>query len=278
MVVGAAVLFSTGGAAVKACALSGWQVASFRSGIAAVALLLMVPAARRGWQWRTWVVSLAYAATMVLFVISNKLTTAASTIFLQGAAPLYVLLLSPWLLKERINRRDLMFMVTLIGGMALLLSGRDQASATAPDPVTGNLTALAVGISWALTIMGLRWLGRDQEDGAVSSTAAVVCGNLLACLVCLPLALPVTESTATDWFLVAYLGVLQIAVAYVLLTRGVVRVPALEASLLLLMEPVLSPFWAWLFHDERPGIPVLLGGLIIMTATAVRTWVEGGDR
>ena len=63
LIVLAALLFSTGGAAIKACALSSWQVASFRSGIAAAVILLFVPAARRGWSRRTVMVGLAYAAT-----------------------------------------------------------------------------------------------------------------------------------------------------------------------------------------------------------------------
>ncbi|MCZ6655033.1 MAG: EamA/RhaT family transporter, partial [Planctomycetota bacterium] len=75
----AALLFSTGGAAIKACALSSWQVASFRSGIAAVVILLFMPAARRGWSRRTVLVGLAYAATVILFVLANKLTTAANS-------------------------------------------------------------------------------------------------------------------------------------------------------------------------------------------------------
>lgn len=60
LIVLAALLFSTGGAAIKVCALSGWQVASFRSGVAAVVILLFVPAARRGWSWRTVLVGSIY--------------------------------------------------------------------------------------------------------------------------------------------------------------------------------------------------------------------------
>jgi drug/metabolite transporter (DMT)-like permease len=96
----AAALFSTGGAAIKACSLTSWQVAGLRSGIAALVLLL-VPAARRGWTPRAWLVGAAYAATVVLFVQANKLTTSAATAFLQSTAPLYVLLLAPHLLGER---------------------------------------------------------------------------------------------------------------------------------------------------------------------------------
>jgi drug/metabolite transporter (DMT)-like permease len=91
----AAVLFSTGGAAIKAATLTGWQVASFRSGVAALAVWLLVPAARGRWSRRVLAVAAVYAATMVLFVVANKLTTAANTIFLQSTAPLYVLLAGP---------------------------------------------------------------------------------------------------------------------------------------------------------------------------------------
>ena len=101
-VLGAALLFSTGGAAVKACTLTAWQVASFRSGIAAAAVFLMSPPARRQWTWRVWLVGMVYAATLVLFVRANKLTTAANATFLQATAPLYVLLLGPLLLREPI--------------------------------------------------------------------------------------------------------------------------------------------------------------------------------
>ena len=103
----AALLFSTGGAAIKASTLSGWQVASFRSGVAALTLLLLVPAARRGWGWRPALVGVAYAATLILFVTANKLTTSANTIFLQATSPVYLLLLGPLFLKEPVRRSDL---------------------------------------------------------------------------------------------------------------------------------------------------------------------------
>src|SRR3954454_3145644 len=104
---GAALLFSTGGAAIKAAAFTGWHIASFWSGLAAVALWLMTPAARRGWTWAGALVGIAYAGCLTLFVLANRLTTAANTIFLQSTAPLYLLILAPWLLKEPVRRQDL---------------------------------------------------------------------------------------------------------------------------------------------------------------------------
>lgn len=277
----AAALFSTGGAAVKATALTGWQVASFRSGIAALAILLLIPAARRGWNWRVFLVGIAYAATLILFVVANKLTTAANTIFLQSSAPLYVLLLGPLLLKEPLRRDDLAFIAVVAVGLALFFVGVEPPVATAPDPARGNILALLSGTAWAFTLMGLRWLergsdaepGSEPQPGSGSALATVVAGNLIACLVGLPFALPVVSAGPVDWVTVVYLGVFQIGLAYVLLVRAIRHVPALEASVLLLAEPALNPVWAWLAHGEVPSAWSLAGGFLILGATLLRTWI-----
>lgn len=276
-ILAAALLFSTGGTAIKACELSSWQVASFRSGIAAVALLLMLRESRDWWRPRPLLVGVAYAVTMVSYVTANKLTTAANTIFLQSTAPLYLLLLGPLVLKERITRSDVVFTIVLAVGMAMFFVGVEPPTATAPDPARGNLLGALCGLSWAVTILGLRWLGRDPAGGRSSAAAASVAGNILACLVCLPWALPVVESGAADWVAVSYLGVFQIGVAYVFLTRGVRHVSSLEVSLLLLLEPVTSAVWAWLFLAERPapwslaGCGIILGSTVFFSLLRRRT-------
>lgn len=267
----AAALFSTGGAAIKALTLSAWQVAGFRSGIAAVAVLLLVPAARRGWSRPVWLVGVPYAATMVLFVAATKQTTAANAIFLQSTAPVYVLLLGPWLLRERVRRGDLYFMGAVGLGLGLFFLGAEAPRATAPDPDTGNLLALLSGVSWALTVTGLRWL-ENRPGGAGSSLPTIVAGNAIAFAVLLPFALPAPGATTADWLIVAYLGLCQIALAYLLLTRAIRHVPALEASTLLLLEPVLNPVWAWLVHGEVPSGWALAGGGVILAATLFQTW------
>jgi drug/metabolite transporter, DME family len=268
----AAFLFSTGGAAIKAVEMSGWQIACLRSGIAAVALLCMTPAARRGWTMQAALVGAAYAGCLVLFVLANRLTTAANTIFLQSTAPLYLLFLGPWLLHEPVRREDLGFMLAVGGGLALFFVGVEQPAATAPDPVRGNLLALASGFCWALAIAGLRWLSRDKGRG--SPIAAVVSGNITAFLVSLPMALPFGPHGLGDWVIVGYLGIFQIGVAYVFVTNAIQRIPALEASVILLLEPALNPLWAWVVQGETPGAWALLGGAIILSATTYKSWSE----
>jgi drug/metabolite transporter (DMT)-like permease len=269
----AAILFSTGGAAVKAVDFTGWQITGLRSGVAAVAIWLMTRQARGRWTGRHVVVGVAYAACLTLFVLANRLTTAANTIYLQSTAPLYLAILAPWLLREPTRRQDLAFMAAVGLGLALFFIGVDQPVETAPDPVRGNLLALGSGMTWALTVCGLRWMASAGE-GRGSAAVAVVVGNVIACLAALPFTLPVGRHDPGDWLLVGYLGVFQIALAYVLVTRALETLPALEASLILLIEPVLNPVWAWVFQGERPGAWALVGGGVILGATTVRSVLD----
>jgi DME family drug/metabolite transporter len=265
----AAFLFSLGGAGIKATELTSWQVACFRSGIAALMFLLFIPEARRGWSWRSLVVGTTYAATMIFFVLANKLTTSANTIFLQSAAPLYVLLLAPWLLHERGKRSDLPVMALVVVGLSLFFIGSEAPLRTAPDPFRGNLLAAAAGVTWALTIMGMRRLGRSGGSAPLSATLA---GNCIAMAVSLPFALPVTHAGPADAGIIVGLGVVQIGLAYVFLIRGLRDVPAFEAMILLLLEPALNPVWSWIVHGERPGAWSLLGGALILGASVLKTW------
>ena len=269
--IGAAVLFSTGGAAIKGTSFAGirgaLELAAWRSGIAAIAVALLLPASRRGWTWRTWAVGAAYAATVVLFVLANKQTTAADTIFLQNGAPLYVLLAGIFLLHERVRLADLGVMALLLAGLTLCVAGAGGPAETAPNPALGNAFAIASGVTWAATLLGLRWLARDGESSHAG--AAVIAGNLLAFVFCVPFALP-PSGDGQDWLLLLYLGVVQIGIAYLLLTAAMRTVSAFEVSLLLIVEPALNPVWTWLTLGEKPGPATIAGGVLILGATAFK--------
>jgi drug/metabolite transporter (DMT)-like permease len=101
-----------------------------------------------------------------------------------------------------------------------------------------------------------------------------VAGNLIALLISLPFALPVLHARPADWAIVTGLGVVQIGVAYIFLTRALRHIAALPAMILLLLEPALNPIWAWLIHGERPGRYSILGGALILTATLLKTWYD----
>jgi drug/metabolite transporter (DMT)-like permease len=197
------------------------------------------------------------------------LTTAANSIFLQSTAPLYVLFLAPVLLGEGRRRHDVPVCILIAAGLLLFFVGRDPAFATAPDPALGNAIAAVDGIFWALTLLSIRWLGADRERLG----AALIAGNLIAALVAAPFAFSAAPAGIgfIDLLIVVYLGAFQIAVAYFFMTVGMRRVATLEASILLLTEPVSSAMLAWLVHGELAGPWSMAGSLLVVTATAAKS-------
>lgn len=270
-VVAGAVLFSTGGVAVKLSTLSGWQVSCLRSVVAAGLLLVVLPRIGAAWTWRSWAVAVPYAATFTLYTLANKLTTAANAIFLQDTAPLYILLLGPLLLRERTRAAEVAFMAALVVGLGMIFVARSEPSASAADPARGDILGACSGLSWALTVMGMRWLAVRSRAHAEDPLTAVAAGCILASLVGAIFAFPVDGLGPWNWALIVYLGAFQIALAYLLVTSGIRHVSALQASLLLLVEPVLAPLWAWLALAEVPGPLALAGGAVVISATVAYT-------
>jgi len=277
MLLAAAALFSTGGAAIKGTSFRGFELAGLRSGVAVLAFLVFMPGTRARPHPRELLVALAYAATLTAFVLANKLTTSANTIFLQSTAPLYVLLLAPLLLRERIRPRDLLLLVAIAGGIGLLFLDESAPQASATDPALGNRLALFSGLTWALTMIGLRWLARGAEGS--SALGAALWGNAFAAVACLSASglrgeLTLGSAGPQSWLLVAFLGVFQIGLAYALVSAAVKHLEAFEVSLLLLLEPVLNPLWSFLFQGERPGLYTNLGGALILGAALARSFFE----
>lgn len=263
----AAALFSSAGAAIKSCGLDGLAVAGGRSAVAALALLCFVPRSRRGWTRTIIPMGVSHALTMLCFVLANKYTSAASAVLLQSTAPMYVMLASPWLLKESITRRDLAIMGGFALGLLIFLVGARPPIETAPSPLLGNVLAACAAVTWAGIIMGLRYLTREGATEPNAAPSAVALGNVLACIFCIPSAGAIIDAPPGDWLILLYLGLFQVTLAYLLLMRGVQKVSAFEASLLLLLEPILSPIWAWTFHGETVAGMTFIGGGVILIAS-----------
>ena len=71
--------------------------------------------------------------------------------------------------------------------------------------------------------------------------------------------------------MVSFLGVFQIAIAYAIFSFGLKRVIAVEASIISMVEPVLTPFWVFIGYGEVPATAAIIGGMIIIVAISVRT-------
>ncbi|HEX7958042.1 MAG TPA: EamA family transporter [Pyrinomonadaceae bacterium] len=263
-VLAAALLWSTGSLFIKSTPLGAFELSFGRSLLAAVTVAVLTR--REGFRLNalTAVSSVLYAALLLLFVVANKLTTAANAIFLQYTAPVYVLLLEPWLFRERFRRADVLVVAACVGGMSLFFVGQLR-----PQDVAGNLTALASGLCFALFLLSLR----HPRAARVNRASSVIYGNLLLCLVTLPAFARVAgELTAKDVLIVVYLGVVQIGLAYTLFTLGMARgVRSLDAGVVGYIEPMLNPVWVFLFLGERPAPWAIVGGCVIIAAVLAHT-------
>ncbi|HRF42847.1 MAG TPA: DMT family transporter [Candidatus Competibacteraceae bacterium] len=202
--------------------------------------------------------ALAYTGTVVLFVVANKMTTAANTILLQYTAPLYVILFSPWFLGEQVSRRDWLILLVMIGGMILFFL--DDLTLTG---YWGNIIALIDGFcfGWMALFM------RRQKDG--SALSSLLLGNLLAGAIGLPFMFQ-SMPDLSSWIGLALLGVVQLGLPYILFALALRHVRAVEGILIPMIEPVLNPVWVFLMMGEKPGAWALLGGAIILGAVMVR--------
>lgn len=259
-VVAAALLWSTGGLAIKLVPLPALGVAFWRSFVSALFLVLVFRPGRARWRHASFSTSLIYALMILSFVSATKMTTAANAIFLQYTGPLYVLAFAPFLLKERFRRVDAVAMAVALAGMSLFFVGRLD-----PGALEGNLVAVVAGFFFGLVILFLR---RDAAGDAIPS---VIAGNFLAAALALPFAFDHLALDGRGILLVLFLGIVQLGFAYVLFVRGLAVVPAAEASLLGMLEPMFNPLWAFLGLGERPSAWALLGGAIVLAAVAGRT-------
>lgn len=259
--VAAALCWSLGGVLIKSVAATwtGLAVAGGRGLIAALFLL----ATNRGLRFRPsrdlFIGALGYAACTLTFCVATTRTSAANAILLQYTAPIWVALLSTWLLGERASRADWLTIAVALGGMALFF--KDSLTLGHLD---GDLLALLSGVFFAGMTVALR----RQKDG--SPVESIILGNLLAFLVGLPWILGSPLLPPAGWIALLALGVVQLGVSYWLYSRAIRHVTALEAVLIPVIEPILNPVWVLIFMGEKPTGWALLGGAIVLSAVTTR--------
>jgi drug/metabolite transporter (DMT)-like permease len=258
-VVAAALFWSFGGLWIKLVEMNGLAVAGGRSAIAAALVWLYLRGARVRMTREILLGSIAYAGTVIFFVLATKNTTAANAILIQYTAPVYVALLSSRMLREKIGGLDWATIAIVIGGMVLLmLDGLESGG------LFGNLLALVSGIFFALCVIAIR-MGREG-----SAIGMVLYGNLLTALIGLPFAVA-TPPSGSDLLYLSLLGVVQLGLGYIFFVEGMKSVSAIEGALLPVIEPVLNPVWVAVFAGEEPSVHTILGGLLIVGAVTARS-------
>jgi DME family drug/metabolite transporter len=279
-ILAAALLWSTGGLFIKEVSLDAWGVSFWRSSFAAstifvIYLLRNSHAAKLQSEssntFREWLSpfvilsALCYALLLVLFVLATKLTTSANAIFLQYTAPIYVLFIEPMLSRTKMKRGDFATVAISTAAMALFFIGKFETR-----NVWGNIAALASGVAFATYALVLK----HERATERSRWQIVIVGHIIIALTMAMIgALGITSFSLSggDFVRLLYLGIFQIGIAYAFFTYGITHVRAIDATLIAMVEPVLNPIWVFLGIGERPANFAILGGLIILSLSIIRT-------
>ncbi len=260
-----ALIWSSGGLAIKLVDGHPMAITGARSALAVLTLLLLCRGRLRfSFTPAAWGAALGYAGLLVTNVVATKLTTAANAILLAYTAPVYVALFAPCLLHERTRKSDWLFIGVTLCGMALFFLDRLSASG-----LWGNIVAVGTGISYAAFTLCMR---AQKEASPVES---VILGHALTAVCGLPFLLQGLPDAASCLGLL-YLGILQQGVSLVLYSWAIKRLAALEAILIMTLEPIFNPVWVALGYGELPGRWALAGGCVVIGAVTLRSALAAG--
>lgn len=204
---------------------------------------------------------------LVLFVSANKYTTAANAIVLQYTAPVFVLLVTAFVLKRKLKPFEILTVLAALFGIILFFM--DQVSG---NGLSGNIMAVAsgffMGIMYAVT-------GEIKDDG--ERISGLVLGHSALALICIPIGAVLTDPaniTLLPILLVVFLGVVQMGIPYSLYGRATALISGVEVSLISMIEPILNPIWVALIYGEVPGSRALIGAVLIIGAVIAYTVID----
>ena len=247
-----------------------------------------------------WMAALSYAATMILFCLSNKLTYSANAVLLQYTNPLWIILLSPLFLGEKNTRLDfisifgvvigmLLFFADTIFGAPLSASSQNATQAVtqvdfADTIVLGNILALVSGLTFGFTTIFQRkqqllaqaaqamQTTQGQSTETNTSSDAFMLAQIITAIFGLIFVFTTDDGIpdSKSLLFLVLLGVFQMGIPNITYGIGIRKVRALSASLITMLEPLMNPIWVLIFVHEVPSIFCIIGGIIILGCILLR--------
>jgi len=255
----AAVLYSIGGLCIKVIPWNGMSINSARNVVSVLVIGGYLLLTKHKLRFNRFIAlgALSVCGTNVLFSLANKLTTAANTIVLQFTAPIFVILLSMLFWKRKPKRLDIITcFVVLAGVLCFFMDGLEMGG------MLGNFLALLSGLTYA----GVFLLNDLPDSDPISS---VFWGDVLSILLGLPFLLQETVFSQTAVISVIILGAFQVGLAYIFMCIGLRTTPAVTASLISGIEPILNPILVAVFYGEPVGPLALVGAVIVVGSVII---------
>lgn len=252
-------MWSLAGVFIKSLDLPPLTIVFYRSLFACLFFLIFIRRAEWAPKVPILVSVISYTAAISSFVWANKLTTAANAIVLQYTAPIFVYLYLRLVVREPIARNNLLTLIFGMLGVTLIFSGSSGG-----QDLKGITIAISSGFLFAIYMINLRTLK------GLNPIFLTFLNNLVCSLVLLPIVGGHLLLTANHILALGIMGVVQLGIPYFLFSKGLETLSLEEASLIVLIEPVLNPLWVAWFVGEIPLPGTLLGGGLILGSLGLR--------
>lgn len=205
------------------------------------------------------------------FVASLFYTTVAQSIFMVGITPFLSAILGFWILREAIPGITWIAMTVALIGMGIIFYGGGSSGALA-----GTALALFSAFCFSCYAVLLRWGHKTEMSTALVWNAIYL---IIVCAVVMLLPTGLAAETGLAQFAIGWknfaaifvMGAVQLTLGLILFTVGSRSVPAAQLALIALVEPTLSPLWAWLVASELPPLWTFAGGAVILSAIIIQT-------
>src|SRR6185369_11741710 len=246
--------------------LNGWQINCWRSFWMSTSLLIYLAfryGRATGESFRNmlrpalFAVALFFAACSTAYVTSLTLTSVADVAALVALSPIFTALLSRPVTGERANAATWVAALLALSGVIVVME----------DGLTaghwfGNLLALFVALTFAgQTVLLRRFRELDMVPaiciggGLVFMVAGLFGGGF--------------NISAESMLILALMGSLQLGIPLILFVRSAASVPAVTLSLIVLLDIILNPLWAWIGTGEALTLEAAIGAGIIIVAVVL---------
>jgi drug/metabolite transporter (DMT)-like permease len=225
-------------------------------------------AALRETRFFTLLGGLSYAATMILFVLANKLTSSANAILLQYSAPVWAALFGWVIAGEKPFREHWGALVLVLLGLFIFF--REDLGG---GHILGDVIALVSGVCFGLNSASMRMIKHGNPADSM------ILSHLATFVFCFPFFFFYTPRPDTGMTLsILFMGIIQIGAASQLFSYGIKRITAVQAMLTAMVEPVLNPVWVLLVTGEKPSVSALIGGSIIIVSVVASSLIGRNRR
>lgn len=254
----AAALLSTGGIILKFIDMPSMAIAGSRAVFSAAVVWMYVKKPKFTYSKAQITGAICYSSMVILFIVANKLTTAANAVILQFTAPIWVAILGAIILKERTRWYDLVAIVLTGAGMMMFFMDEMGGGSS-----IGNMVAVLSGVALAGVTISLRF----QKDGSPVETTLL--GHLITIAIGMPFILG-ASLTLQNFIGIFLLGTFQLGLAYIFYSLAIKHLTAMETILIMILEPILNPIWVFLYNGEMPGMLSMMGGILVIATIVWR--------